>query len=228
MKYVAYVKNQFCLTGREYLHLLGDEVYGLHQPTNAQRFETKKEARDTLEPALDGQEVKVVKYQKAVEHHEENCLKPYRVRKSLASSRPYKGERREELIQFWIDYYKNGTPIKQEHFYQWPDLYMDYHHIFGICPFPKNKIGFVLRTERDGDFDVFLEELKIAMKYSDMVEDGKHTFDIFDHRLGECGDHAWLVTDGTMGMIRERYGSDSSWMPIKDCFDHIRRDCYYE
>lgn len=214
-----------------------EEVYN---PKFATTFGSHKEAKtwiDTYSPMA--QFCKIVETTKAIEDHEK-FVNSGTVRRTLvcintSMSRPYNGEKLEEVIDWWVYANLNDGKIKYEHYETWPKLYSISKHLFEAKIYSNRNhteeyITFEIYTNSKGKFEEFQKELNMVMDKITLKDDeGYLDFPIFDHYLSEGGNSVSLFIHPETNKVKigNRWGSNDL-DSLEDAFEYMKQERYYD
>lgn len=239
--YVVTFDNDFL--GPEYFRLQGDRLCTVLVPEKADRFATKKKAKEFI-AQYNGtsMSLRVVPYDDAQCEWEDKLeegvpMREFPIKANL--SRPFNGEDANGVLKWWIqygkDYCEHGDGrISYEDYRTWPELYSVCDHIWSKACFVSHDysetyLSFQIYTRRDGKYGDFKRELMKVLPHVTYVDDdGNKVLPIFDHFLSEHGNSVSLVITGKdKAKVVGRYDSRVEGS-LRDCFDYMRRERYYE
>lgn len=231
-KYVVYMKNQFCLTGKEFFLDNGDKVDGMHDPKLASAFGSKEEA-EMFAGEINLSNLKVMSYEAAVKKFEA-CTYKYRSMSKIdkVMSRPYASESADEVLAWWIAVTKNSLAIKTEHYQTWPKLYSMFSvlfdiHSYTVHTYKKKFISFRIAVGTNTLFADFQSEMnKVIGSVTYVDGKGWKIFDIFDDELNQFGQHI-LETDGTNWAVTNGVLHSYCTGSMEKCFEYIRNNFTY-
>lgn len=151
-------------------------------------------------------------------------------------SREYNGESPEDVLAWWISIRGNDGTIRNEDYRTWPKIYSVFKHLFDcVSYYSKDNSGpflhsFSVYTRRDGKFEDFEKELGLVLPHiTHLNDDGDKVIDVFDHYLSEGGNSVSLLAhkNGKFS-VEGRYEKPVKNTSLKECFEYLKRERYYE
>lgn len=217
-------------------------------PDYATKFSSKQKAKDFINKyipqngisarekivLLKGAKTKFNKWVKTIQTG--GILNTYNIKSFL--SKPYQGENKYKVLQWWIDIHKDDTIdlIDYKHYETWPNLYELFDHIFNVqeyCDtedYSKKYLSFSIRVNKNSRYQTFKKEIDLILPHITFIDDkNSKIIDIFDRYLSEGGNSVYLHahTDGKFS-VKGRYNTIIEKTILKKCFEYLKRERYYD
>ena len=240
---MPYILQVNYLGGRpHYVRVCEDHWKQLYSPKTATEFSDPESAM-----AWGSQNTTDVKYMSTVD--KDNAIKDFEewFRGGMVCgeiplvdhnlSRPYNGENKYEVLEWWWQYINAPEDsVLFEHYETWPELHGVFEHLWNFQSFhdvdDRSKIthSVEVRVNRDSEFAKFKEELDLVLPKLEKRRGIEELYmNIFDHKLSEGGDSAYLVKqiDGQW-RVDARWGGGIGPTTLRECFNYMKRERYYE
>lgn len=214
--FICYMKNDFTAIGKEFFLFDFDNkiIKGLHSPTKATRFRTKKEANKALDEyyadRLGNKNIVVSGEPKALEDEFKNWIENGSIYRALpmkdAYSRPYNNEDGLTVLKWWANYHKNEASISHEDYKTWPKPFLFYSCIMDVVNMINSRYDYMAPTvcmyvPNDCDFETFEKEFNIAKSIAEFKIDGFYKMDIRENSLSEFGVYHLDYNDETYNIM---------------------------
>lgn len=209
-------------------------------PDNASTFKTKKEAIRARKSNESSELSVTIRYGQAKKEYDDWIANGsiLQTRESLdkVNSRKYNNESPEKVLDWRLYHAENEHKISYDDYKTWPHLYDVFSHLWSVNRYiPHNdndpyELTIQISTRRDSSFDKFEKEVNLAYNHITMCHDGFKIYDILDHYLSEGGRSATLCydRDKNEAYLNERYGGESKHGTLKEIFELMKVDNYYE
>jgi hypothetical protein len=232
-KYLVYMKNDFCLTGKEYFGDSEGKIIGYHNPRLATLFSTKKEAlRFCSTFDMDG--IKIDLKEKHFNSFD-NCKYVYREipKVNYTHSKKYTTETPNEVLEWWMNY-KNlpERSVKYDDYKTWPKLYSLFTYLWDLSTYnsrdyKEQYMTCQIKVPKNSTLESFKKEFNLVLDYCSFFQDGYKTFPIFDHELSEYESRYFLYKDdGDCKITNGNYDRFSG--TLEECFNKIKQEYWYE
>jgi hypothetical protein len=231
-KYLVYMKNDFCLTGKEYFGDSEGKIIGYHNPRLATLFSTKKEAlRFCTTFDMDG-----VKIDLKERHFKsfDDCKYVFREipKVNYTHSKKYTVETPKEVLEWWMQY-KNlpERSVKYDDYKTWPKLYSLFTYLFDLATYNsrdyKEKYETCqIKVPKSGNIKDFRAELNLVLDFCTFFNEGYKVFPIFDHELSQYESRYFLYkSDDDCQITNGSYTKFEG--TFEEVFNKIRNEYYY-
>lgn len=233
-KYVVYMKNDNCVTNKEFFKDCGVQVEGHHDPEKATAFKTKKEANE-FKKQLYFDKLKTMLLSEAIKEYGKSPSL-YRSFPKLDKSInvPYDSSMSlEDIIDFYRKYSQAGSfKTSYEVFASYPKLYSITKYLWDVesytsKDYKKKYTTFCVKTERVGEYKEFLKEFNLVVDKCDFTKDGYKIFPIIDYELNEYESRKLFYKDENDCKIVGSYSEIASGT-LKEMFNLMKSSFYYE
>lgn len=226
------IKHDSTLVPICYVKLADEKSFNeTYNPEFATKFSSKKEAQDWVDKCSPMEDRSIVvtykeEYDRFKEWYDGGMIRGSIACIDPAISRPYNNEKLEDVIDWWIN--SHDSYVKQEHYRTWPYLNAMAYHLHGVEVFRdhgESEVSFSIKTNRDGNFKVFKEELELVINRVTRIDErGFLIFSVFDHYLSENGNSVCLLIHPE---TKEVEISSIKFTSLEKAFEYLKKERYY-
>lgn len=225
--YIIQVFDQY------YLKDDGDHVIETYSPIVATGFTTKKEATEYVTEYTEWKDYsKIIKRTKTLVDEFNEWLVTMQRRKIEKIDRSGKHDfdptihGKEEVFDFCLNR-NDKTTRSFESYKTWPSLIKYFSNLIDVVRVEDDQYYVQCWFRKDDTYPTFEKEMAYLFNRLDVVE---LTISVLDHHLSEGGDSvAFTINrDLTNISLEGRFVRDTTYKSLKDCFDFLVEERYYE
>jgi hypothetical protein len=235
-KWIVYYKNDYTLLKKEFFKFGETKVIGYHDPSRATAFSTKKEAEEKsklikFKTAVTELDPQVKKFERTTfKYREMPILNP-------KFTTPYdaKTMTRLDVLGWWKKIQRaNELEYSSEVYGTYPQIWSLFDYLWDKASYWSKGYkelyhSFQVRTKKDGDYDKFKEELDLVLDDVTYMDGDYKVLPIFDHELSSWETRSLLYkSEDDCKIISGRFGDEKIKGTLKECFDMMRYQFYYE
>lgn len=235
-KYIVYYPNDYTLLGREYFNFEKGKIIGYHNPRLALHFDTEKEAGEfqkkiNLGTKITTDEVEYKRFDKT--SYKYRTLEPindtYNIQYDKNKQSKY------DVLKWWLTVQRlPESTISHKVYSSYPSLYSLFSYLwqkqtYNTLDYKSFYYTVEIKTSKSGIYEEFVKEFDLVKDEVTYLDDDKYKiFPIFEHNLHEGGVSYTLRYKTLQDCIISSGRSELTKGSLKECFEYMKRDLWYE